>query len=201
MTQREFLDALDRRLAGIPEAEREASKEFYAESIADRMEDGVSEEEAVAAVGSVDEIADRILSELPLNVLVKARVRERGKLGGWAIAGLIAGFPVWFPLLIVAAVLVLVAYLVIWALVLCVYAVGLALALTGAVCIPVGIVQRIMGDPAAQAMLIFAAGLAAAGLAILWFFVCKWATVGAVRLSRAIGRAVKRLFIGRRETK
>ena len=54
MTKQEFLDKLEAGLAGTNEEEQVL--EFYREMIADRVEDGMSEEEAVAQVGTVEEI-------------------------------------------------------------------------------------------------------------------------------------------------
>lgn len=54
MTRDEFLGRLGELLACLPAEQVEETKAFYAEAIADRMEDGMSEEEAVAAMGTVD---------------------------------------------------------------------------------------------------------------------------------------------------
>lgn len=51
MTRDEFLGRLGELLACLPAEQVEETKAFYAEAIADRMEDGMSEEEAVAAMG------------------------------------------------------------------------------------------------------------------------------------------------------
>lgn len=48
MTRDEFLGRLGELLACLPAEQVEETKAFYAEAIADRMEDGMSEEEAVA---------------------------------------------------------------------------------------------------------------------------------------------------------
>ena len=52
MTRDEFLGRLGELLACLPAEQVEETKAFYAEAIADRMEDGMSEEEAVAATVS-----------------------------------------------------------------------------------------------------------------------------------------------------
>ena len=57
MNKKEFLRVLSRSLRGMPRAERAQSLEYYGEMIQDRMEEGLSEEEAVARLGSADEIA------------------------------------------------------------------------------------------------------------------------------------------------
>ena len=56
MNKQEFLDRLRKGLSGLPQAEREERLLFYSEMIDDRMEEGLTEEEAVAALGSLEEI-------------------------------------------------------------------------------------------------------------------------------------------------
>ncbi|MGX8698742.1 MAG: DUF4097 family beta strand repeat-containing protein [bacterium] len=61
MTKREFLDALCRELKGASLEEAQNTVSYYAEAIADRVEDGMSEEAAVAAMGDPEEIARALL--------------------------------------------------------------------------------------------------------------------------------------------
>ena len=61
MTRDEFLGRLGELLACLPAEQVEETKAFYAEAIADRMEDGMSEEEAVAAMGTPGEVAEATL--------------------------------------------------------------------------------------------------------------------------------------------
>ena len=65
MTKQEFLSELERALGKLPHAEVEQALAFYDEAISDRMEDGLSEAEAVAGLGPVDEIAAQIAAETP----------------------------------------------------------------------------------------------------------------------------------------
>ena len=60
MTKQEFLSRLREGLSGLPEDDIAERLTFYGEMIDDRIEDGLSEEEAVAEVGSVDDIAAQI---------------------------------------------------------------------------------------------------------------------------------------------
>ena len=62
MTKQEFLAELREKLKGLPEQDLEERLSFYSESIEDRMEDGLSEEEAVAGVGTVEEIVAQALT-------------------------------------------------------------------------------------------------------------------------------------------
>ena len=50
MTKAEFLSVFKKKLSALPRKEREEGLSFYTEMIDDRMEEGLSEEEAVAEV-------------------------------------------------------------------------------------------------------------------------------------------------------
>lgn len=63
MTRRQFLSELYRRLLPLGGEEAEQHLTYYAEMLADRMEDGMTEEEAVASLEDVDTIARRILED------------------------------------------------------------------------------------------------------------------------------------------
>ena len=65
MNKQEFLSELERALGKLPHAEVEQALAFYDEAISDRMEDGLSEAEAVADLGPIDEIAAQIAAETP----------------------------------------------------------------------------------------------------------------------------------------
>mgnify|MGYP000346815723 CR=1 FL=1 len=73
MTRDEFLNRLGELLACLPADQVKETQEFYAEAIADRMEDGMTEAGAVAAMGTPGEVAEATLDELP-----PCRARSRG---------------------------------------------------------------------------------------------------------------------------
>lgn len=52
MTKEQFLRAVRERLTGLPQSDIDRSLDFYSEMIDDRIDEGLSEEEAVAAMGS-----------------------------------------------------------------------------------------------------------------------------------------------------
>ena len=56
MTKQAFLDALNERAAALPESERARLIAYFTEIIDDSIEEGVPEEQAVAALGSLDEL-------------------------------------------------------------------------------------------------------------------------------------------------
>ena len=56
MNKTEFLERLGERLSGLPQEDIDERLGFYGEMIDDRMEENLSEEEAVAQIGSMDDI-------------------------------------------------------------------------------------------------------------------------------------------------
>ena len=63
MTRAEFLNSLYRRLGNLDKEQAEQHLTYYAEMLMDRMEEGMSEEEAVASMEDVETIASRILQD------------------------------------------------------------------------------------------------------------------------------------------
>ena len=65
MTKQEFLSELRRLTGALTEQERARLAEYYSEMIDDRVEEGVPEEEAVAALGDPADIAREFASDGP----------------------------------------------------------------------------------------------------------------------------------------
>lgn len=103
MNRYEFFAELRSALSGLPEADVQERIDFYAEMIDDRIEDGLTEAEAVASIGTPDEVASEILSEIPLTRLVKEKLTPNRSLKVWEIVLLILGCPVWLPMLLASS--------------------------------------------------------------------------------------------------
>lgn len=177
MRKHEFIAELRDRLYGLPENDIEQSVAYYSELIEDRMEEGISEEEAVASIGSPAQIATQILMDTPLPKLVKAKTKPRHALRVWEIVLLILGAPLWLPLLLAAVLVIFAVYLALWAVIVSFYAVDLALAVTGLAGI-FSFVVLLSNHFVASGMFTLGIGLVSVGLTILFFFACnvvaKW---------------------------
>ena len=200
MLKTEFLNALRSGLAGLPQEDIEERLSFYGEMLDDRMEEGLSEEEAVAAIGPVERVVDEIIAETPLKKIVKEKIKPKRQLKAWEIVLLVLGFPLWFPLSIVASVLILVFYIVLWVLVICLWAIEIALWACALCSAAAGVVSMARGEVGFGIML-FGAGLFLAGISIFLFFGCKAATVGTAKLAKKIVHGIKKLFVGKEKTK
>ncbi|MBQ1674729.1 MAG: DUF1700 domain-containing protein [Oscillospiraceae bacterium] len=194
MNKETFLAELRTALAGLPQKDVEERLAFYGEMIDDRVEEGLTEAQAVEEIGPIEDIVSQTVEEIPLTKLVKETITPKRTLRGWEIALLVLGFPLWFPLLIAAAAVVFSLYVVIWALVISLWAVDVALWGSAVGCVAAGVFQMIHGSVLPGVAQI-GAGLLCAGLASFLIFGCLAASKGAVRLAKALGRGIKRLFI------
>ena len=198
MNKEMFLEELKRKLIGLPQADIDERLAFYSEMIDDRIEDGLTEEEAVAKVGSVDGIVAQIMSEIPLTKLVKEKVKPKRSLRVWEIVLIVLGFTVWFPLLIAFLVIVFAVYVVIWSLAIAVYAVTLGITVSALACIP-GTIICIIAHRLIAAVFCLGAGVLLAGIAILLFFACIGITKGMLKLTKGMLLGIKRSFVGKEE--
>lgn len=196
MDKEQFLAAIREQIRVLPQEDVERWLDYYAEMIDDRVEDGLSEEQAVAAMGTVDEIVSQILMDTPLPKLVKAKVKPERSLRAWEIVLLVVGSPVWVPLALTALILFAALYIVLWSLVVCLYAVDLSFAAGGVAGIAGSVIWACLGNPV-QALCLLGAGLICAGLAVFLFLLSNQAAVGSVKLGKIMLLWVKSWFVGR----
>ncbi len=194
MNKSEFLAALRDKLNGVPEEDINKSLDFYGEMIDDRVEDGMSEEEAVEALGSMEEIINQILSEVSLPKLVKEKVKPKQALKAWEVVLLVLGAPVWVPIILALCSVVLSCYLVVWVMIISLYVLDLSVAFSGLAMVATAFASLIQGQFAVFGMML-GCGLMAVGLSILLFFGFNLVTKGILWLSKKILIGIKGLFI------
>lgn len=200
MNKLEFLRSVESKLQGLSQKDIDKSLEYYSEMIDDRIEEGMSEYEAVSAMGSADEIASQILMDTPIPKLIKAKAKPSRALRVWEIVLLILGSPLWLSLLLTVIAVFLSIYIVIWAVVIVLYAADFSIA---AVALG-GIIGSLILAPTGQlplSMLFFGAGLVCAGVSILLFMLFNLITLGVAKLSKLIVLWVKSWFVRKGESK
>ena len=183
-----FLLSLHEKLSSLPKEDVEERLRFYSEMIEDRMEEGLSEEEAVAAVGSAEEIAAQILGEMPPvkpekvpeTPIESAGLPKKGK-KTLLVLLLILGLPLWFPLLVAAAAVAVSLYVSLWAVMVSLWSVFASLAACALAGVVVGAVFA-LGGKMLPGLAMVSAGLVCGGLAIFLFFGCRAATKATVLL-------------------
>lgn len=193
MKKSEFLSELESRLSGLPQKDIEERIEFYSEAIDDRMEEGKSEEDAVRDIGTVDEVVNQIASDTPLVKLVSKKMKNNRSLKPWEIVLLILGFPLWFPLVITGLVLLLVFYILVWVLVIVTYSVEASF-LASIIWGFAGAFAQISTQGFSYGFL--GIGFLGIGLSVLFFYVCKKATILTLVLAKKIVLGIKKAIIG-----
>lgn len=157
MNKQEFLAAVRKEIETLPLEDIRRSLDFCAEIIDDRMEDGMTEEEAVAAFGSVKDAARQILEDAPAS---QRKKREGAPAVMWATA--IVWGPVWIGLLIS-----------IWSIVASFYASAVAVA-AAALCSFLAVILV-----PENVFFTVGAGFLLAGISILLFVLSRYAVKGA----------------------
>lgn len=201
MTKNEFLQFLRKRISHLPYSEVEKSITFYDECIDDRIEDGMSEQEAVANLGEIERIAENIVTGISIPSLVKEKIKtshekSRNKTLWFVLA--ICGFPVWVPLVIAFSAVILAVYVVIWSAIVTLYATLAALAVSGIGGIISGAVCCINAD-SATGIAVIGMSIASIGLFVMSFKPVLWITKKLIELTERFIKKIKSLFISRKE--
>lgn len=102
MKKQEFIDKLSGLTKDLTASEREKAIQFYTEIIEDKIESGISEEEAVAQLGSPTGAAQKIKTDM------QAKSKKTKKII------LISTCVIWVPFLLTMILMVFSIYLVLW---------------------------------------------------------------------------------------
>ena len=174
MNKKEFLSELRGRLSDLPEQEIEERLLFYSEMIDDRMEEGLSEEEAVKAIGSTDEPVIKNVADTPAVKSAKKKTKA------WEIVLLVLGSPVWLSLLIAAIAVIISLWATFGAVIGCAFG-----GILGGICLAA------FGSSVTGVAMI-GVSVVCAGFAILWFYACKAATKGTFWLGKRFVKSFKK---------
>lgn len=196
MNKTQFLAALESHLSVLSEEERKRSLLYFEEIIADRMEEGLSEEEVIAQMDSPEAIAADIINEAGVEGQNAAIVEKKvGSCPLWvAILLAVLASPIWLPVLVSVVTVIVTTYSVVWILIGCLYITAAALILGGLV----GIVASFVALGAnSVAIAVFSVGLSVfcIGFGILLVFpavLCTgWYARGTVWCCRSLVNFVK----------
>ena len=195
MSKQEFLAQLRKGLSGLPKDDIDGRLMFYEEMIDDRIEEGLSEEEAVSAIGPADKIIEQTVKEIPLAKIAKERIKPKRRLKAWEIVLLAVGSPIWFSLGIAAAIVILSLYVSLWAVIISLWAVFVSFFACFIGGITAGTIYAFCGKIPPISIALIACGIVFAGLSIFAFFGCKAATKGILILTKKIAVWIKNCFI------
>lgn len=198
MNKQEFLTQLCNGLSGLPKEDIEERLNFFSEMIDDRMEEGLSEEEAVKLAGSVDEIVAQTVAEIPLAKIAKERISPKRQLRVWELVLIIVGSPIWLSLAIAVIAAIFSVYVSLWAVIISLWSVFVALAVSALACILSSAITFFIGN-VFTSLGLFSAGLICAGLSIFMFFGCKAISKCILQLTKKFAIWIKNCFIKKEE--
>ena len=194
MTKLEFLHELYTKLSRIPQNERNKSIEYYSEAINDRIDDGMTESEAVADIGSIDDIANQIIAEIPLSKLIKEKVASSNTKNVWMIILWVFGFIViGIPILasLFAVAVSLIASL--WSVAIALLVIPISLGASGICGIISAIAHFCLGKPT-YAFLLIGLSVVALGLVLPFFYVAKYGVKITFATTKGLILLVKKCF-------
>lgn len=206
MTKLKFLLELEKKLSGLPQQDIEEQLTFYCEMIEDRVEEGISEEEAIAQIGTVEDIAAQILSEhiseppprdeeavTTEEISAAAEEKVKHTFKTWELVLLIAGSPIWFSLLIAILAIGFSLFAAFWSIVISLWAVFASL-VACAVALPIAAVYFICTGYTYSGLVVIATSLVCGGLGILSYYACKWTTRGMALVTKVAAISLIKCF-------
>ena len=196
MNKQEFLEKLRKRLSGLPQEDINERLTFYSEMIDDRIEDGLSETEAVEQIGSIDDIAEQVIADTPVTKIAKEKIKTARRLSAGEIVLLVLGSPIWLSLGIALFAVIFSLYISLWAVIISLWAVFVSFA----ACFIGGIfacVIFIASSNTVSGIAMLGAGLVCAGLSVFMFYGCKAITKGTLILTKKTAIWIKNCFIGK----
>ncbi len=198
MKKQEFLQAIQSKLSGLPKNEVNERLNFYSEIIDDKIEEGISEEVAVAEIGTVNNISEQILKDIPLMTIAKQRIAPQRKLKAWEIVLIAVGSPIWLSLLVSAFSVVISVYAVIWVLVISFWAILPVFVGCSIGGIVGGIIIMASGY-SIEGLFLMGGGIICAGLAIFTYFGCIEFTKLIIVFTKKIALLIKKCFVKKEE--
>ncbi|MBQ3195397.1 MAG: DUF1700 domain-containing protein [Clostridia bacterium] len=198
MDKREFIEKLCAELTGLPYLETEERVNFYREMIDDRMEEGLTEEEAVGEIGNPADIAAQIIAEhfVPEEESAPDEKTKR-KFATWEIVLLVLGAPIWVSLAAAVVSVAFALYAVIWSVVVSLWAAAFAAAASFLGGLVSAVHFAVKGN-GIQGLCIFGCALICAGVSILLCILNKYVTDSIIQLTKKCAVSVREKFAKRR---
>ncbi len=196
MTKNDFLMSLKDKLSGLPKDDFNERLDFYSEMIDDKIEDGISEEQAVMEIGTIDEIFAQIINEVPFRKIVKEKIRRKKKRKVWESVLIIVGSPVWVPVLIAILAVVISLYLTVWVVLVCFYITSISMFISAIGGFIMAVAQMISGNYPIGVLFIGAAFFLI-GLGILIILGIRVIAKGFLMLTQKTVKGLKKLLVNK----
>lgn len=192
MTKQEFLSELERALGKLPHTEVEQALAFYDEAVSDRIEDGLSEAEAVADLGPIDAIAAQIAAETPPIPRAIARANTGSRTLNIVLLAVFS--PIWVPVALALAAAALAVYVAIWAVIAALWAVDAVLVLMPFAGLA-ALASTLGGGMPLPGVFVFGLSLVSSGFGLVASFAVFWASKLLFQATRTFARWIVSLFV------
>ena len=191
MNINQFIDRLARKLSSLPEQELKQTIDYYYEIISDKMNDGMSENEAIDSLGSIDEIAASILSDTSTlkTDSSKTKVKESNQTN-WKSIITSATAIIWIPILIGLIGAAIGLYVSLWSIVISFGATSLATGV-GALVSIFGIIDICTGA-VGSGLTWIAMGIGSLGLCFIFYAITVYSGKLVLLLTKKIFTPIKR---------
>lgn len=196
MLKREFINDLTKALEGLPEKEKDDRISFYSDMIDDRIEDGMSEEEAVKDIGTVEEIKKQIMSDVSLMKIVKHKMNRKRKLRIGEVIAIIVASPIWLALLLAIIAVVIAVFISLWAVAIGLFAGDVALGIGGIAGGIISMFGAFLKGAVGNGFVLFGFGLIALGLSFICAVGCVYLIKALIKLIRWIILKIKNGLVG-----
>ena len=186
MTKKQFLKNLRRELSGLPRAEITERIGFYAEMIDDKMEDGMTEAEAIDSICTSDPIGSKVK-------ITDEDPGTRSKRSTTETVLLILGFPVWFSILAALFAVVVALIAALWSVAVAFWATALSTAVA-APCAAIASIFYLFSGNVAMFGMGMAAAPTCAGVAIIFYYIAKYFTIASAKITVWTFRSIAKMF-------
>lgn len=182
-----FLSEIKNKMEQFPDFELQETLDYYNEIINDKIEGGMSEEEAIISLGNVDEIIKEMIYEMPLTSILNSKMKPKREFNiiqkfFIGLALLIGPLPFFIVLFFV--------YLSIWAVIGSLYLMDFLMLLASLLSI-LGFGFHIFTGNWIQSVLSLGFFFILTGLSILTFYGVNFVSVYLVEISKKYVRWIK----------
>lgn len=200
MKKEEFLKKLKEELENANINNTNDIIEYYEEIIDDKIEEGITEKEAVSSIGSIDTIIKNELLDRPMTTIIKEKVKdkkEKAEKNGTKpllIALIILGIPVWVPLLIGLIGIIIGILCSVFGIIIALFASILGIGIASIACLFTCIVS-IFTNSGHITLMVFSVGLILAGLVMLLIPFSALITKGIINIIKTLIKGIKKIFV------
>lgn len=198
MNKFEFIETLKKGLRDLPNDEITERISFYSEIIDDRIDEGLSEEEAVEMIGSVDKIIEEIISEMSLSKQVIKKIKPKRKVSVKALIVIILGSPIWLSLLMVIVAILFTIFLSLWSIIVSLWACFVSFIACGLASSILGLIY-IFSNNTLPGVFLISVTFVLLGLAVFLYYGSKYCTKWLCIATKKIILGTKRSLVKKEE--